>query len=203
MKHLIIVSQQRSGTHFLNQLIRNDKYHEFGEAFGAERRSSQFMPYFKANLHTIDSISWSGLYKQLWNGYVEKGLMKVGKDRYSLILMYNQFGYLPELFLEFLLSRHMIVHLVRKNVVRRHVSNHINRLKLRPAHHYDQSTLVTIDLPVAGLVEELDSVMANREGFRQRLSNTSCLEIAYEDLLLEGEDNAINDVAKFAFRKRI
>ena len=132
-----VIAQQRSGTHYLEGLLNaHPSIRSFGEVINARHSTYNFYRYLgQATAADPDVIRPHG-WGPTWNTFVEE--LAGGKEgMIGVILMYNQLALLPPHFQEKVLARVHPIHLIRRNVLRTHVSDAINNLKQKPVHSKD------------------------------------------------------------------
>jgi hypothetical protein len=102
--------------------------------------------------------------------------------------MYNQLPKLPDDLAQQIVTGSPVVHLVRENVLRTHVSDFINRNRLKPAHSQEDSALSRIVLPADDLVRALTVRQQTIATFRERLAGHRHIEILYETVVANPQD---------------
>ncbi len=188
----VIFCQQRSGSHFLNSLLNSHPViaRMHGEILEGKRESHGFYPYLIEQSRTDpDCIRPHRLFG-VWKSFVAS-LEDLPREsdgdgthaaRHGAIIMYNQLEYLPRPTMEKVLRRHPVIHLVRKNLLRTHISDYINRNTTKPAHTRAESDLVRITLPPEELLDGLIERNARINDMRALVQPVRHIEVAYEDV---------------------
>jgi len=181
-----IVAQQRSGTHFLGSLLSSHPHViSLGEEIIASKGTrNNFYTYLGAQAASNpDAIRPPNL-PEIWRGFVGFLAQQYPDVRQlGVIIMYNQLELLPPPLAERILAEVRIIHLIRRNVLRTHISDYINRNTDKPAHSELQGELVQVKLPSDTLLEELRARVRRIEAMRQVVSRYRHIEISYEELL--------------------
>lgn len=192
-KDLLILSTQRSGTHFLTSLLNaGAKIKGFGEVFADANKRQKFYQYLEAeqsDLAVDDVRSDAKVFHDVFDRFLAHNKAEHPGNAFSFILMYNQARRLSDAVLTDLFSGRNIIHLVRRNVLRTHVSDFINRNRLKPTHSRDSAVgeaTVKILLPTDVLVTGLETRAAAIDHHRKFIAQFDHTELHYEDL---SEDN--------------
>ncbi|RPH20086.1 MAG: hypothetical protein CBC49_000640 [Alphaproteobacteria bacterium TMED89] len=185
-KEFCIVTQQRSGSRFLSTMMASDPdVMPLGECFqNTNKNAESFLNYLVQNAAAQNAMAWGSFYRKAWQSYIaeQKQTRSGRQSALSFILMYNQLDFLPKIFLDFIFEKYHVVHLVRENLLRRHVSNFVNSQRLTPAHRKVQAELTTCTLPVDGIVKDLDASASAIAAVRNMLVDREVMEVRYEDL---------------------
>lgn len=200
-KEFCIVTQQRSGSRFLSTMMASDpSVMQLGECFqNTTKNAESFLNYLVQNATAQNAMTWGSFYKNAWQSYIaeQKQTRSGRQSALCFILMYNQLDFLPKIFLDFVFEKYHVVHLVRENLLRRHVSNFVNSQRLGPAHRKVEAELTTCTLPVNGLVKDLDASASAIAGVRQTLADRRVMEVRYEDLASKDGSRHARLVADF------
>lgn len=185
-KEFCIVTQQRSGSRFLSTMMASDPdVMPLGECFqNTSKNAESFLNYLVQNAAAQNAMAWGSFYRKAWQSYIaeQKQTRSGRRSTLSFILMYNQLDFLPKIFLDFIFEKYQVVHLVRENLLRRHVSNFLNSQRLTPAHRKVQAELTTCTLPVDDIVKNLDASASAIAAVRNMLVDREVMEVRYEDL---------------------
>lgn len=185
-KEFCIVTQQRSGSRFLSTMMASDPdVMPLGECFqNTTKNAESFLNYLVQNAAAQNAMAWGSFYKKAWQSYIaeQKETRSGSQSALCFILMYNQLDFLPKFFLDFIFEKYPVVHLVRENLLRRHVSNFLNSQRLTPAHRKVEAELTTCTLPVNGIVKDLDASASAIAAVRKILFDRVVMEVKYEDL---------------------
>jgi hypothetical protein len=189
----VILSQQRSGTHFLLSLLgSHPRVKGFGELL-EPRSSVGFYPYRNARAEQDASLLGPDKAFAVWRDYLAQLTAGLHASTCPVaIVMYNQLGTLPRPLAEHVF-RFPVVHLIRRNLLRTHLSDHINRTTDKPPHTRKESPLSRVSLPVDGLVDELRNRAAVIETHRRLLRDKRHIEVSYEALCADPETRRITD----------
>lgn len=193
IRDISIISTQRSGTQYLSTLIASHhKIQSRKEILNPVKPYS--FPQF-ASKRGID-VSKLGAgdgpeFLSLFNAYI--GSNRPKDKSLVFVLMYNQIERFIKFGIGTLLNRFHVVHLVRRNLMRTHVSELINSARqngerLKPPHHEGSehaSRLVKITVPAGSLLSDLRNRAAKIEDYRRHLCDTQHIEIIYENLVAE------------------
>lgn len=196
-RDLILYSTQRSGTHFLSSLLASvdNRIVALGEVLHRQGGDRSFVDHLTAGVAHAD---WSDLEREAAMQRMTPGDVCSGFDSFleerratpqtilSVIWMYNQVGRLPDATQAAMFDGRSVVHLVRENILRTHVSDHINRNGLKTAHARgdsgDGDRQLTIELPTAGLRRKLRRRRDEIERQRDALLDVEHIEVTYEEL---------------------
>ncbi len=110
------------------------------------------------------------------------------------IVMYNQFERLPESFQAGLLQDRVIIHLFRRNLLRTHVSDMINKMPGVASHHTTFREKTSVDIPVKNILKILADRAEKLEEYKRILAEQSIVEITYEEL----SSNPANEVRRIS-----
>lgn len=200
-KEFCIVTQQRSGSRFLSTMMASDPdVMQLGECFQNTTKNAQsFLNYLVQNATAQAAMTWGSFYKKAWQSYIAEHKQNLSGRQSSLcfILMYNQLDLLPKNFLDFIFQKYHVVHLVRENLLRRHVSNFVNSQRLSPAHRKVEAELTTCTLPLNGIVKDLDASASAIAAVRKILVDSKVMEVRYEDLASRDGSHHARLVADF------
>lgn len=186
-----IVAQQRSGTHFLGSLLDS---HPALRSLGEEILSSKgvknnFYAYLGAKAARNPDVVRPQNQHAIWRSFVDSLAQKrPGIRHIGIILMYNQIELISPHLIERILAGIRIIHLIRGNTLRTHVSDYINRNTEKPAHSDLPSELIRVTLPSDTLVEELRTRTRRIAKMRELLSRWKHIEVTYEELLHSREE---------------
>ncbi|MCP4100977.1 MAG: sulfotransferase [Lentisphaerae bacterium] len=178
-----IVSQQRSGTHYLTSLLSSPaNTKSFGEVISNNSKYNFYSYLGKLAAKDPDSVRPLTLFK-IWQKFTHELVTKEKLDHGYAILMYNDIGRLSPVITEKILTSNRLIHLVRHNILRTHISNQINRSTTKPAHQTEREGILSrITLPTKNLVDELRLRQQQIGEMRERLSSLNCLEVSYEEI---------------------
>lgn len=180
-----LLSQQRSGTHFVASLLSSHSgIRVFGEVLH-EHSANSYQSFQRDAASGADKAEPPA---DSWNRFACHLAARDRARRPGVIVMYNQIIQLPIEFFSCLVDSPQVIHLVRRNLLRTHVSDAINRARLKPAHTRVASALSTISLPVQDLARQLTLRGKTIAAFRARLAGCQHVEIAYEDVSLSPQE---------------
>lgn len=178
-----ILSQQRSGTHFLASLLSS---HSGLRVYGEVLHGRSSKGYYAFLRDAADAARGPDQLKpqmQSWRRFVSQLHARDPDFRPGMILMYNQLLRLPADVFSCMVDEPQVIHLVRRNLLRTHVSDAINRAGLKPAHLRADGALSPISLPVEDLAKHLAMRSKTIAAFRGRLAGRPHVEVIYEDVV--------------------
>lgn len=189
-KPILIVASQRSGTHWLISLLSSHpSLSGYGEIFHAKGSKWGFFSFLTRALAEDPELLFPTNNHQQWKRYLEN--LPESPARPIFILMYNQTDYISPHFCKMLLKNSDVIHLVRKNKLRQHVSNLINRARLKAAHTREKLEKVQIPVPIESLASELEEREKTCEQWTETLKPYGFIEISYEEI--PGNIQAVQD----------
>lgn len=182
-----LLSQQRSGTHFVSSMLSSHSgVQVYGEVLH-QRTTNSYFEFMRgtsgagpaADLPSPDAASW-----QLFVAHLSAKKPAVLP---GIVAMYNQVSVLPADVVSRIVDMTPVVHLVRENVLRTHVSDFINRARLKPAHTREEAPLARIRLPPDGLVGRLTTRHQTIQAFRAKLEGREYVEVIYEQVVEDAQ----------------
>jgi len=191
-KDVVIYSTQRSGTHFLASLLYSGaKIEDFGEIFAISDKKQKFFNYLRKykNIDLDIILNEEKAFHEKLVDFLRENKNQQD-DVCSFIVMYNQAYRFGEDVLAGLFTGRHVIHLVRRNVLRTHISDFINRNRLKPTHSRDAAVgekVVKFQLPTENLVEVLDGRAEEITSRRAFVAPFDPVELHYEDLSADND----------------
>ena len=190
----VILSTQRSGTHFLSSLMGScERVAVLGEALSRKGKysylaalqpDSQGAGFFE-RLRSDSRFRYSNFASFAGS---RARLMKENCTEIGVILMYNQLDKLPDEFISDLWTKNQIIHLVRHNILRTYVSNFVNNNRIVPTHTRVVHEDPTFVLPVDDLLMALEQREEQIKRARTLVEQQGGLEVSYEELSSKTDD---------------
>lgn len=188
-KHHIIYSRQRSGTHFLASLMNSHPdVRSMGECFHVNATRNYFQ-HFQDYVGKYKFDTWEDLFRKAWESFEADfrddydGVTSTGP-----IMMYNQTPLMPAYLSSYIMKRSKILHLVRSNLLRRHISNMINKTTDRGAHHRSTPSTERIELATGNLIDTLSRDERALNSQRRQIKRYDVFEVEYEALAANREE---------------
>jgi len=191
-KLFIIYSKQRSGTHFLGSLLNSHpSMHSLGEVLHPNARRS-FLPAGEPKPKSTAAC------EEAWDAFVERHHQDLNRPAFlGPIIMYNHRNRLPKPLCDKLFSESKILHLVRENLLRRYISNELNKTKSGSAHSRDsEGPLRTVALQPETVVAKLKQAERELERERGFAATLDSIEMSYE-ALNEDKRSELSRVCEF------
>jgi Sulfotransferase family len=178
-----LLSQQRSGTHFLASMLSSHRAVQmYGEVLH-RRSANSYFEFSRGPSGTGPSVDHTQPHEASWQSFVVHLCERNPDVLPGIVAMYNQLSQLPADIVSRIVDVPPVVHLVRQNVLRTHVSDFINRAKLKPPHTREEAPLSRILLPVDGLEKHLLVRRKTIQEFRERLVGRGHVEVYYEEVV--------------------
>lgn len=180
----VILSTQRSGTHFLTSLLQSSPgVFTVGETFHNRSSKYNFFEHLGVDARQFVSLNPAPNIDDFDRFLSERrDANKPQATRLGCILMYNQTKFMPSPFRDTLLEQWQVLHLVRHNVLRTEVSDFLNQRKASPAHTRTKAKEAFIELPCDDLLKKLHIRAAAIRQHKGLVNRFGGLEISYESL---------------------
>lgn len=182
----VILSTQRSGTHFLTSLLQSSSgVFSIDETFHNKPLKDNYLKDIGSDVRSFAALdpgpNVDDFYRFLSK---RRDTDKPQATQLGCILMYNQAKFLPEPFREALFGQWQVLHLVRHNVLRTEVSNFVNRKRLAPPHIRTKAEVkeLFIALPCDDLLKKLHIRAEEIRQHKEMVEPFGGLEVSYEAL---------------------
>lgn len=180
-----VVAQQRSGTHFLLSLLNSHSaIATAGEVLHHTTSNHNFYDYWAERVATDPVAIRPSQAVAVWRDFAAQLREELHVPRIVMILMYNQLAALQPRLRDVAFFGQPVIHLVRRNILRTHISDYINRSRIAPTHTREQRAAISISLPTAELLAELRARKTAIDATREQLrTHARTIEVTYEDLV--------------------
>lgn len=202
MGNFMVLAEPRSGTTFFNSILdQHDCINCLGEVLPGFSGDHSFHNFWLNKLKIDASFLHLGKFPSVFSEYIsfvnakESSVTQIGFD-----IKYYQLEWLPDVSSIFLKHGFKVIHIIRKNILKRLVSYFLHspevRTKLkRPMHTTKPQRPVKVHMPSdTQLLEMLDESERRIEKYRAWISRFfSHIEIFYEDMVCDIQDKISKD----------